>query len=440
MIYLLIFIYLLLGLTFIKVANTCSNTKHGSVILPVTSLFTLNYFIFSLPGILFLYLLKSRVDDFSHYGKISEATVNLVTYSYLWSMLLIIALTYYFLKYVSFLRCRYLDIQRRSITPSLSAVWVIVLIQFALVLFGMFYIGIANIPIFYLLDGDFGQAMILKARMLNGTIPSGIPYIGLILKIYILFVPLYLFNISLTNIKFGKSFFYKVPLYLSIIIVMFYQIYQAHKAPFFIYIITLLAINSYYKGLNKKAILVIIVSLIVLFVFFISSYGIDNLENALILFSNRAFLSQNFGMYLIVEWVKPNLDYLLAGIPFVNNFAELPPRADELVMAYLGMKGEGNVNMNTYFLGEAYSALGTLGLVISPLFVFFSLIFISLFYGLGMKVSKNIFFPMLYVHLFFFFPMNQTFNRVVYFTEGIYVFIASILIWLFLDKLVNRIK
>jgi hypothetical protein len=396
-----------------------------------------NIFVVSLPGVLYLFFLNETVASFSHYGLLKEDTISTVTFLFIYSIFIL------FLSIPLLKLCKFNQIApfRDGETGRMNktTLFLLLIVQFLFLMIGLIVIGFDNIPILHLFRGDLMRAQVLKAEILTGVIPSNIPYLGILFKLYILFLPAYLCNLLLfTRGREGilpvKLSILKAYFYLSFLITFVYLTHQAHKGPLVLYLLMLFSIKLFYRKFDVKLLFFVLCTFIVLILFFYFSYDISNIEGLFQLFFNRAFLSQNFGMYLIYQWVEPDVNSAFHGIPFVKNFMVLSARADEIVMVYLnGGHTDGNVNMNTFFLGEAYSAFGLVGAVIAPFLVVLVLLVTFAFYSFGARINSTIFFPLLYIHLFFFFPLNQTFNRIIYFTESAFVFFFTVFILLLVN-------
>ncbi|WP_160317087.1 hypothetical protein, partial [Trabulsiella odontotermitis] len=84
---------------------------------------------------------------------------------------------------------------------------------------------------------------------------------------------------------------------------------------------------------------------------------------------DRFVLGQNQGFYHIINSIKPDEKYWFTGFFFVEQFGIIPSRADMDVIPYTIYAGSDIVNVNSYYMGEAWSMFGVMGLLFSPVIV-----------------------------------------------------------------------
>ena len=212
-----------------------------------------------------------------------------------------------------------------------------------------------------------------------------------------------------------------------------YFSYELQKAPVFIFIFGLIFIHSFHRGLSWK--IFVILPILVIGLLGLNAYFFDITEFEDIAFLiekvvTRLFIMQNQGMYYIVEHISPDFKWLKNGAILSSVFfSDIPQRADGVVMEKMYGYAPSNVNMNTYFLGQAYSIAGTIGMVISSFIMGSHLcLYLVIFKKL---YQKNIafFMPLSVVFYLFFIPINQGFNSFLYGRNVIFFIIFSFIIY-----------
>lgn len=287
----------------------------------------------------------------------------------------------------------------------------------------------ANLPILLLINGyDSMEVNILKAAFLNDKVGVRIPYFDFLIKILFPFSSLFIFNLMYS---YTKTNYLKILFIFSLILNIFYFTHDAQKAPFFMFLIMLGFLYMYYEGIRKRLIILGLITIISLFQFFntlIVSNETDRIfENA---FFQRLIIGQNWGMYYIDDWINPNIEYIKSAIPLINKFDENHiKRADEELMIMKFGVTDVHVNMNTYYLGEAYSMFGVLGYIISPLIVVLSMVIYILIF-LKLYRINYIFFLPVSVIFFFNIPITQAFYPFLFQKEAIIQFLAISILYM----------
>ncbi|KAA1341232.1 hypothetical protein [Escherichia coli] len=86
--------------------------------------------------------------------------------------------------------------------------------------------------------------------------------------------------------------------------------------------------------------------------------------------ADRFLLGQNQGFYHIINKITPNEKYWFTNFYFVERLGITPARADVDIIPYLNYVSSLDiVNVNSYYLGEAWSMFGYYGLILSPILV-----------------------------------------------------------------------
>jgi len=290
-------------------------------------------------------------------------------------------------------------------------------------------------PLLYLLSGQTEQAY--AARIAMQTDPSSFypPFIRTFLVFFTTFQAYYVFYVY--NRLQYKNIASLCVLILSICIAIFQSLYEAQKAPLILFLVGLLFIRYIHK---PKIIANVIYSGCILGVaVLLVSYvlGID-VNSAIEGVASRTFLGQNQGFYNIIEYIKPDSKYWFQDLYFSGSLGLNPSRADVDVIPYIYGARDDIVNVNSYFLGQAWSMFGELGLIVSPVIVACALGFYLIVLDRLIKIDSNVFVPF----MIFFIPsimLNQSFT---YFLYGKYFFLGLINIFIFLMivKISSRVK
>ena len=413
----LAFLFILFSITaiFIYLSKNYSLKLIGKHAHPIGLVFFVKLFLTSAIGIV---LVMGEYYDNNHniIEGVNDDSLIIVTVAFFYSYLLFFILTIFTKK---------IDLKKYH-KPNIDAnVKFICSILFLMFIYNVYIYIMAegNLPIFLLLSGEGSIAVnTLKAFFLTDQLGIKIPYIDLLIKLIFPFSSIYILNIIYTNsgIKYLKILFG-----ISIILNLFYLTHDGQKAPFFILLIMLGFLSSYYKGISKKVILLGFIALIGLQQMYVVSHSITDkyssiMENP---FFNRLFIGQSRGMYYIDDWIEPDIVYMKHAIPLIHKFDDSDmQRADAKVMIMRFGKTDIHVNMNTYYLGEAYSMLGNAGYIIAPIIVTISL-FIYLFIFNRLYRKDYIFFLPVSIVFFLNIPITQAFYPFIFQKEAIVQFL-----------------
>lgn len=373
-------------------------------------------FIWIVPGTFFLLFFKDSIEIVNH--EISLATYETIIIGSISTIIFYILL--YFL-------CLYLDKknknwlafnQKSGSEPSSSnRNKYLVFFQALFLAIHLLYIGISNIPILQALDGNFWEANKLRASLVSGEIKY-IPYFFVLVDFFCKLLPVYLF---LSKAK-------KIYIISSFIILLIYLIYDVQKAPLIIYLAAFYL--SFWGGrINKKTIIYMSLLSILAFYSYSITKNIDDTYLITLKLLNRIFILQHQVLYLTIEYGHSNILNIFHNTPLIPNFLDLPIRYDIAIMEKLGYDFSVNINMNGIFLAEAYSILG----VIFPLSIFFVLGFMVLFYNVVVYFTpgnKEFKISVLFVWLFFFFPINNSFTSLFFSYRNILMWVSIIIAYL----------
>ncbi|MDC1340571.1 hypothetical protein N8222_02065 [Oceanospirillaceae bacterium] len=424
--------FMLVGIKFIGVRSN-----------PFGLFFGINFFVFSLPGIIFVY--SPSLDTLLNSGimSVSSSTIEYVTYAYFLSLLILMIMvfvaSYVFRGFHVRKNCVSTIAQKNAVSRFIViSLWLNA--SFILVLFQK--IGINNIPLIESIRGDLGASHVLKAKLITGEISKLPESVNQLFRILIPLTAYLSMDQCFSNNTMRKN---KIVLFLSVIIAFIYFSYELQKAPVFIFIFGLIFIYSFHRGLKWKVMLSLPILLVALLGVNAFYFNITDLEDIMVLVekvATRLFIMQNQGMYYIVEHISPNANYAKNGAILSSFiFSDMPRRADSVVMEIMYGYAEGNVNMNTYFLGQAYSIAGTVGIILGPFVIGSHLCLYLVIFKKLYKKNIDFFMPISIVFYLFFVPINQGFNSFLYGRNVIFFVVFGFIIYcLYLLQTKNLFK
>lgn len=146
-------------------------------------------------------------------------------------------------------------------------------------------------------------------------------------------------------------------------------LYETQKAPvIFLMLGTLFIIYLKKKRIMKTMFL--IGSIVFLAILLQATLSGTELNVAINSMADRFLLGQNQGFYHIINKITPNEKYWFTNFYFVERLGITPARADVDIIPYLNYVSSLDiVNVNSYYLGEAWSMFGYYGLILSPILV-----------------------------------------------------------------------
>jgi hypothetical protein len=413
----------------------------GKMSNPFGFFIIINFFLISLPGVLIVY--SGQYGTLLNEGvfSVDRSVIDTVTYAYLYSVAVIFLSTMLASVIFSGFDVNHTALFSLEKEPPLlmfGLVSTVVSIIYLAVLFNK--IGINNIPMYWAIIGDLPQAATLKAGLIRGDIVKISESANQFFKILIPLTSYILFNRILSR---QSSYRYKAIFFVSVFVAFGFYSYELHKAPFMLFLLGLIFLYMTHRGLRKRIIFFILLVFILLVIINMIYFEIDwnNLNLALEKVFTRLIIMQNQGMYFIVDMIEPDLERLKNGMLFGSYiFDDIPQRADAIVMESLYGSVESNVNMNTYFLGEAYSSMGLIGLAVSPFIIATQLIVYLVLFKILIRRHYDFFFPLSLVVFIFFIPINQNFNSFLYLRNFTFVVVFSSLIFVLYYFLIKAKK
>ncbi|EMK5829713.1 hypothetical protein I6M88_07355 [Citrobacter sedlakii] len=259
-------------------------------------------------------------------------------------------------------------------------------------------IFVKQVPLIMALIGNKEAAEIQKAAILRGEDGFSFPIINFLIKYF----PLYFYySVLISYFKRKVGLFYLLMAFFATSLAMLYDL---QKAPVVIMIIGSFWLYWAYFGKTKMIIIGAILSLgLVSLLFYVSyDFGGDNnyFVNAIL---NRTFVAQDDGMYWVYQYYNnlPNKEfYAYWGIPLAQQFGlpQIDPLSDIIGVVFPDAS-DSWVNTTTFLLGEAKAIFGNYSLMVSAFVVFINVTIIMVVSSLLMRISKDVFYPAIFVML-----------------------------------------
>lgn len=284
-----------------------------------------------------------------------------------------------------------------------------------LLLFNVIYILVLiivfgkEIPLFKLfLDDEVEQALLLAKKAHYGE-GYGWPYISKFFDFLNLFLPL--LGLAIYG-RWGKFLLTTI---ISFILSFLYLSFDLQKGPFLLLCLMSLFIFMRFCQRNNFFIYFVFAFLGCFFVIYLYSFFMGkNIFDMIFYVFERPVYGQIQGMYYMYQYYTPSLGAMFSKFYFSSVFMSeiVPP--DVFIVDYVYPNSEHVVNVNSFFLGEAWSFLGRWGVYFFPWVVAISVVF-YMFYFIIFLMKKN---PLLgYLMSFVFFsmlPINQSLQLIIY--------------------------
>lgn len=360
---------------------------------PVLITLLVKYFVFLIPAII-----VTNIDGLdlvvhsSTYGISSESLD-------LGNLYLLINLFFFVIVFSFFVFCFGKIYLNYEVVPSVhtnghfkSFVLLLFSLQLAWLTYSL-YMGDAK-PMLYLLQGDFQQANIAKKDIIEGVAGSKLPIVSYLPKYLFVFAPMFIYYVKHIN----SSKFYGVLFIVSMLFSVFYFIASGHKAPLLFFMIYFYIFKC---ALKKSGIATFIRFFIFLLVVggggYLISFGFlteASFGYGLHSLLERIFVGQSQGLYYIIEYIEPSFKYLSSWVPFSSLFFDEVVRADIEVVSIAFPDSQSYSNMNTIFIGEAYSVLGFPGVLFSSLVVWLFVFSVAYYFREKTKSTPLFFVPL----------------------------------------------
>jgi len=148
---------------------------------------------------------------------------------------------------------------------------------------------------------------------------------------------------------------------------------------------------------------------------------------------DRPIFGQIQGMYYMYEYYPPSFDTLMSKFLFSSHLASgiaIPP--DQYIVEYIYPFSDHVVNVNTYFIGEAWSFGGESGVLFFSLLVGLFLFLYIVFWNFFIAYETELTYLMALV-FFSTLPINQSLQFIIYQKYFLYFMIFFAIPLLFLN-------
>jgi hypothetical protein len=283
-------------------------------------------------------------------------------------------------------------------------------------------------PLYFLISGEVLKAAEARYLIQTGINSVDIKYVSKVIEILGFYLVLYTF--ILYKIKGNKYYLYSF--LLSLALVCSNLIFDAQKAPLVIIFSCLFFVSvSIQRKFTSVIIFILLILSSIIFVSYISSDNESFNFDIIISVLDRAFIGQNQGMYYIFDYLNVTYNDIIEWLTS-DNYTP----ADQLVVSHMDFyAGNPNiVNVNTYYLGEAWFSFGWVGLLLAPIIV--SFVFILFLASFDYLLSKNfsLYFP-LALYTASTIPLSRSFYQMISLKFLIYVVLFGVVPLFFIDKL-----
>tara|TARA_B100000446_G_scaffold188212_1_gene221152 strand:+ start:1627 stop:2844 length:1218 start_codon:yes stop_codon:yes gene_type:complete len=309
--------------------------------------------------------------------------------------------------------------------------WLCVINFFYLLLISFFYIDV--IPLYSIWSGvDLNEALSLAKKSHLSSDSYSIPYVSKFFDFSNIFAPLLVLILFLrrTVSRFLLVFTYFVSfIYLSL---------DLQKAPFLLLCIMSIYIAIIFSSSIKVIVFRVLCAVVVCgFVLFIYSFfmGKDFIDMFLYLLDRPVF-GQIQGMYYIYEYYPPSIEAMFSKFYFYTESSEsvIPP--DVYIARYVYPDNENIVNVNTFFIGEAWGFGASTGVYLFTLLVTLSICFYILFWSFLFRFFTHITYLMSIV-FFTTLPINQSLQFIIYQKYFLYYFLFFVIPLFFIFFLIK---
>jgi len=404
----------------------------GATAHPIGLFFVIQILIFSMPGVLMVSFFD--VSSERYFGINNDELVTIGIW-YLYAVTVMLLIVLFLFKGLGLYRYQFELNKIREFDFDAHWSGCILIICFCVVTIVLQQLLFEAPPIYHLMTGDSELAYLTRVDMQENPEKYYPPYVRFALNFINIFQVYYVYFFY-CRLKI-KKLSHALYLFISLAIATYQALYETQKAPIVFILIGL----SFIGYLNSPKMVSNIIKIIFIFVGVIlfSSLIIDaDFNSAFTGVIDRVFLGQNQGFYQIISNIKPDEKYWFQDVYFAGSLGVNPSRADVDVIPYIYGDRDDVVNVNSFFLGQAWSMFGELGLIISPFIVATSISIFIMICDKLIKISPTIFIPFM-IYTIPSLSINQSFTQFLYGKYFILNFIC-IFIFYFCMKFVHKIK
>jgi len=334
---------------------------------------------------------------------------------------IVLALLYSFI--VCLISCIWIAHERRIIKKlqvgnikllHVNKITVLVFINIMVLLGIIFTRRVENIPLFHLLRFDALLAAEIKYQYMHKLIPTAPEVLNQYLRFFSSIAFFYcVFNFRRIQ---GNAVMKIILTITTFLLALIFFALDGHKSPAFLLVIGMLLLISVRKQklIHHVNILIGLLVMISFYSLFASTISLGD-RNLLEVFAERLFYGQMSGTIFIMDRFAPDLELLKHGFIGASHiFDNLPRKADSIIMEEIYGISSTNVNMNSFFISEAFSWGGHFGIWFSIIFMFLYVIAVLHFLKFVSGRCYEIYYPLSASFFIFYFPILQGFNTFLY--------------------------
>lgn len=361
----------------------------------------------SILGVVIIYFFDF---SFGRVDEISSDVKNLIFYHVFYSVFLIFISIYFSCKLVAKSNVRYFRLFISESPYRYKKISIILLFLNTVYLLLLSILYLDSIPLYSILAGvDLNETLALAKKSHSGLNSYNIPYVSKFFDFSNLFTPL------LILIIFIKGGSHRFLLIFSYIVSFLYLSLDLQKAPFLMLCIISMYLSLVFSSgrivLLRRVFYSFVLGTIVLFLY--SFFMNKDFLNMVLYLLDRPIFGQAQGMYYIYEYYPVSFEAMFSKSYFhaLTGTTIVPP--DVYIASYVYPDNENIVNVNTFFIGEAWGFGGNIGVYFFTLIVAFSISFYILFWTFMFRFYTHITYLMSIV-FFATLPINQSLQFIIY--------------------------
>lgn len=358
-----LFISLLILLFLYKLFDNTQLRFYGPEAHPFGLFVFIQFIVISVPGVILISFLGY---DSERYNGINEYSRFVIGVWYIYTFITLFFCLFLLVKYGGMNWYKKYISNTISYEQYIKCFYMLIFISFVFLVLKAVFSKPA--PIYYLILGDIDKAYETRIDMQLNPSEYYIPYFSRFITMFIIYQFYFCFYFYMFSSK--KKNIMRVLLVVSFSMAALEALYDTQKAPLVFLLLGALFIYQL-KSRNFFKLLMPCVLLIGTVVFLQSLVTGADISESIGKAVDRFILGQNQGFYHIINSIIPNEKYWFNGFFFIEQFGIEPARADMDVLPYTIYAGTDIVNVNSYFMGEAWSMFGYYGLLISPFVVAF---------------------------------------------------------------------
>lgn len=283
-----------------------------------------------------------------------------------------------------------------------------------------YYFFYSKSPLFFLLSGDPLKAAESRYLIQTGVVSVDVKYLSKVVEILGFYSVIYTFILY----KIFDKKVYLTYFLLFFVLVCSNLVFDAQKAPIIIIVSCLFFVTIVIDNKVRYFFyFTLLISFLVVLISYLSSSDESFNFNIFLSVIDRVLIGQNQGMYYIYDYLNVNYYDVFS---WLSDDAFKP--ADKLVIKFMDFyAGNSNiVNVNTYFMGEAWYSMGWFGLILSPFIISFVFLLFLLIFDYLLCKNYLLYFP-LAIYTASIIPISRSFYQVISMKFILYVLIFGVL-------------